>query len=254
MIHQLKILRDLFQVSKNWYILPLTHFRIIPAKERMMILRNGLKLYIDYRVRTDKGLLHEIYCQKPYGTPPTGNVIDIGANIGTWTVLAAKTADRVIAIEPFPRNFNMLQRNILLNELNNVTCIEAAISRKKGKSILYFQDGHTGGQTLINEGKTAKYLEVSTIRLQDLLDAHNLNIVNTLKMDCEGSEYEILHNTSKKYLQRIKRIVAEIHKIPGKYSAKDWEKLSKYLEENGFSVTIREYGHSNIGILEAIRE
>src|ERR1700690_1386405 len=85
-------------------------------------LKNGL----DFQVRAgtdDSRVLFEIYVQKCYRAAvvkPGTTVIDIGANIGCFSMLAAQKASRVIACEPHPDNIEILRKNAAINRSTNV--------------------------------------------------------------------------------------------------------------------------------------
>jgi FkbM family methyltransferase len=65
-------------------------------------------------------------------TSPGDIVVDIGANIGTVSLYAAKLcgAERVLSFEPFSDNYGRLCKNVEQNQLNNVTCVNQAVAGK----------------------------------------------------------------------------------------------------------------------------
>src|SRR5205085_1401318 len=71
-------------------------------------------------------------------------VLDIGANIGYYTLLMAKQVKQVFAFEPEQRNFELLQKNIDLNKLDNVDPRNVAASANSGKSTLYLCESNRG--------------------------------------------------------------------------------------------------------------
>ena len=137
-------------------------------------------------------------------TPKQGDiVVDIGANIGRYTLIASKrvgTNGKVVAIEAHPGNFEMLNRNIKLNRLTNVIPLNYAAYSKETKVKLYVPDeesGYTIYHTLM-ERTGKKFVEVDAITLDYLLLQLNgiregeVVGVNWIKIDVEGVEFEVL--------------------------------------------------------------
>jgi len=129
--------------------------------------------------------------------PNEGDVfVDIGAHIGRYTIIGSKlvgTNGKVVAIEPHPGNFEMLNRNIKLNLLNNVTTLNCAVYDKDMRVRLYLTDefGSSGRHSLIV--KTGeKFVEVNANTLDYLLQLLGIREVNWIKIDVEGAEFGVL--------------------------------------------------------------
>lgn len=116
-------------------------------------------------------------------------VIDVGANIGYYTLLAAKRGATVYAFEPEPHNFDLLQRNIALNDFENVAALRQAVANISGKGPLYMNDANLGAHSLIGSAVPVKVgeVEVELVTLDDLADeVGNRSLV--VKMDVQGAE------------------------------------------------------------------
>ena len=127
-------------------------------------------------------------------------VIDVGAHIGRYTLFAAKRAARVVAIEPDPSNFSLLQANIQLNNLKNVTALNWALSSSRGRRRLYLADReNTGTSSLeakwvsapLNRGPKNS-VEVECVTLDHLVESLGLETIDWLKIDVEGHEVAVL--------------------------------------------------------------
>ena len=133
-------------------------------------------------------------------TPKQGDiVIDIGANIGRYTIISSKrvgTKGKVVAIEAHPGNFVILNRNIKLNQLTNIIPLNYAAYSKETKIKLYVPDeesGYTIYHTLM-ERTGKKFVEVNANTLDYLLQLNEIRQeeVNWIKIDVEGAEFEVL--------------------------------------------------------------
>ncbi|MFQ5970270.1 MAG: FkbM family methyltransferase [Nitrososphaerales archaeon] len=129
--------------------------------------------------------------------PKEGDVfLDIGAHIGRYTIIGSKRIGengKVVAVEPHPGNFEMLNRNIKLNGLTNVTTLNCAVYDKEMRVRLYLTDefGSSGHHSLIVETRE-KFVEVNANTLDYLSQLLGIGEVNWIKIDVEGAEFEVL--------------------------------------------------------------
>ena len=120
-------------------------------------------------------------------------VIDIGANIGYYTLIFAKLVGdtgKVFAFEPDPTNFELLRKNIEVNGYKNVTLEQKALSDKKGKIMLILSKENTGGHH-ISKQPTKNAIQVDTITADDYFKNFEYKI-DFIKMDVEGAESIVL--------------------------------------------------------------
>ncbi len=129
-------------------------------------------------------------------------VVDIGANVGYFTLLAARLVGKkgkVYAFEPEPRNFEVVLKNIALNGYDNVVPNQKAVSNKPGMVKLYLSKTDVGAHTLreyhdhfqFDKSQFGEFIEVEAVTLDGFFKGkeHPIDIV---KMDCEGSEMAVL--------------------------------------------------------------
>src|ERR687885_2194937 len=129
-------------------------------------------------------------------------VVDVGAHMGKYTIIASKQVGqngKVIAIEAHPGNYEMLNRNIELNGLTNVTTLNYAVYSKETKIKLFLpgeKSNRTIYNTLISTRATdeEKFVEVNADTLDDLLQNNGISHtdINWVKIDVEGAELEVL--------------------------------------------------------------
>lgn len=143
-------------------------------------------------------------------------MIDVGANIGSHTINAAKLVREngcVIAIEPIPANIAELNINLRLNDLDNVVIFPyAAYSFDKIMKI-YFNPIYTGHSSKNISSPDCVGINVYAKRIDDMIKEferkyRKLNAIKLMKIDVEGSEYEVLKG-SIDTLKRTKLIIVE---------------------------------------------
>ncbi|WP_420151462.1 FkbM family methyltransferase [Spirosoma sp.] len=114
-------------------------------------------------------------------------MVDIGANMGYYTVRAAQKLKRgkVIAFEPDPGNFAILQKNVAINQLSNVVLNNAALSNRTETMRLYKHPFNVGDYRLYNDGDFTEFVDVPTLQLDDAVSER----IDLIKIDVQGFEY-----------------------------------------------------------------
>lgn len=133
---------------------------------------------------------------------PTDIVVDIGANIGLHTLLLSKLAYKVIAIEPCLENYMLLQENLFINKIFNVSSYMMGTSDKEETpQLVYYSETNTG----LARFENSSLVSVNDIRNIDRelriqcmpLDNLNLKKVDLIKIDTEGYEYRTIVGAEK---------------------------------------------------------
>lgn len=120
--------------------------------------------------------------------PPNSTCVDIGANIGYWSAFLVRQgkASKVIAIEPEPKNVELLNANVKLNKLENTVDIHAcALGSEKGSLKLFLSEDNAGDHQLYATTENRKAVEVPVYRLDDLIGDKPVQFI---KMDIQGYE------------------------------------------------------------------
>ncbi len=159
------------------------------------------------------------------------NVIDIGANIADSAIyFALKGAQKVIALEPMPANYEIAKKNIEINNMGNkIELVLAGCGSQSG--VINCDINNKGIEAYIDENiqkENTKQVPITT--LEEILKKNNLSESCILKMDCEGHEYEIILSASQKTLDNFSEILLEYH-----YGYKN---LKEKLEGYGFTVKV----------------
>jgi FkbM family methyltransferase len=148
------------------------------------------KLCYAFRWRNDDDLAFLI------GHLPEGAaVIDVGANIGTWTLLMAHKTGRngtVVASEPTADTFRTLVANIRMNDMSNVRLHRVALSDWVGTSRLYHDMDGTRNSLGHTRSAVTDFEEVATLTLDQLVKQERLTRVDFIKIDVEGAEPLVL--------------------------------------------------------------
>jgi FkbM family methyltransferase len=131
---------------------------------------------------------------------PGMTIVDIGANLGYYTVLGSRYASRVIAFEPEPENYALLRKNIATNQLTNTTLEQVAIGDKAGSLDLYFDPTNRGKHSLLaHANQTIR--KVESIPLDSYLKSHGNPNISVIKIDIEGWEAKALKGMSRTLLK-----------------------------------------------------
>jgi FkbM family methyltransferase len=122
-------------------------------------------------------------------------VVDVGANIGYYTLLAARCVGeegKVFAFEPDPYNYSLLCKNIEVNGYRNVIPVRKAVFSKTGKMKMFLDKSNLGGHSLseANVNKSAS-ITIEVTSLDDYFKNTDYKI-DLIKVDVQGSEMEVL--------------------------------------------------------------
>jgi FkbM family methyltransferase len=117
-------------------------------------------------------------------------VLDIGANIGYFTLLFSRLvgpSGKVYSFEPEPENFSLLKKNVELNNYKNIILIQKAVSNENRKIKLFLSMNNEGDHQIYDSGENRNFIEIDSIRLDDYFKNFEKKI-NFIKMDIQGAE------------------------------------------------------------------
>lgn len=241
--------------SKNWteLFMPVLKSNTLGV----VVLRKGIRIESPYDHplfrMTNEIVYNKLYTPEGFEIGPNDVVVDIGANIGIFSVYAStKTSGQIHSFEPFPENFDYLKRNISHNSDGNIKPHNFAVSDKIGTQKLFISES-SGGHLLFDHnihGVIQNSIEIHTTTLESLMDENSLSQIDFMKIDCEGAEGQIIQSTSMEYLSRINRIAMEFH---DNVSVIKHDEICSILTKAGFTCRLNWNGKSAFGYLFATR-
>ena len=165
------------------------------SKKCWLVLSKGLKLYWPIFTKSARHSLGVGIGLKEYEhyfkVLPDDVVLDVGACFGNTTLLFAKKARKVIAIEPEPLNVACLQLNVFINKLRNVCIVKKAAWNCKTRLKLNISE-YAGWHSIVLKESVIGFIEVEADTLDNIVSELGVEKVNFIKINIEGAEIEAL--------------------------------------------------------------
>ena len=202
-VERFLVIPGVFSICKSIY-------RLVKPKGTILINIQGNKMYTNGGDEGVAPILLMAGCYEKYETKLFKNlirpgmvVLDIGAHIGYYSLIAAKlvgTGGKVYVFEPEPNNYGFLVENIKIDDYSNIIPTQKAISNKT-ETIKLFTDKVNLGNPSLSESNVSEkdgFVEIKTITLDKFFEnsAKNSNI-NFIKMDAQGAEGLIIEGGRK---------------------------------------------------------
>jgi len=233
--------KDKFAIFWYFFMLPLNYLHILIGQKLSkslifnVVLKNKDGMFF---CENDIGLICTASSSyerilREYFNLNKGVFVDIGANIGKYTIKVARRIGKqgkVLAIEPEKKNFELLLQNIKLNNLKNVIPLKLACLDKNTKSKLYLKKRDRGGYS-IKKQFSGKYEEVNGRKLDTLLDNLKIKKVDLIKIDAEDAEPDILKGATKTLSKNHPKIIFE-----SRNDKEHLEKVKRILNEFNYKI------------------
>jgi FkbM family methyltransferase len=206
---------------RNWPTAWAMKIRPRKGALRLLNFRDGLNLMI--REGTgDEAVMHELLFAGGYRRAfsyvshlKDCVVLDLGANVGLFSLIAARLNPNVqiYAYEPGPENADLMQINLLSNPglKDRVNVLRKAVSGFGGKAQWSFDSDNPGASGLFHDG--SHKLEVELVSLGQVLEETGTRKA-FVKMDIEGSEYDVIRNTPEPVWKQVCGFAFELHDDP----------------------------------------
>jgi FkbM family methyltransferase len=161
---------------------------------------------------SDLRVLEQVFARQEYSLPKSvkpRTIIDAGANIGCATIFFANRYPdaRIIAIEPDPSNFEVLQSNCA--GLPNVTPVAAAVWSHP--ATLTFVNPNCGKWAVSMKERGSDGAAVRGVTIAQLIEEFSLDRIDVLKMDIEGGEKEVFSAPDLSWLDKVGMLAIELH-------------------------------------------
>jgi len=184
-----------------------------------------------------------------YVPAPNHLIVDVGAHIGTFALLAARKAGVVHAIEASRDSCQLLKINAALNGLSNIHCHHTALADQDGTATLFHDRGNWGHSTVADLSKDSE--EVRALSLSSFFKLESIRECHFMKLNCEGADFPTLLSCSPETLRNTGCYLVLYHCDLWKQNSED--DLVRHFSAAGFSCAIRNK-KTNRGWLVAVRE
>jgi FkbM family methyltransferase len=238
----------LFKRIKNWWL----YFKVKTWKTYRPVMfvtsRNPIRFIVPTRglyLVFKEVFIRDFYCfeniAKALSKAPV--VIDIGANVGYFDMLLFSYFPQatVFAYEPVKSNYELFKKNISYNnELEKqIHLYNAAVTGKREEVIELFIQSEDANLVTASVYKdfdvnNSNSVKVNAVSLTQIVLDNNLESIDLIKIDCEGSEYTILYNTPWEVFQRIKALAIEVHDLDTENH--NIKSLASFLENYQYNV------------------
>jgi FkbM family methyltransferase len=197
-----------------------------------------------YNELTGLASLQRVYCESytlVKFLPKNPIVLDVGANVGQFNFFCSHylEAKRVFSIEPLPDCFELLK----LNAITPSDCSNLLISNKEGNTEFYLDTASSQLSSIVKEGihNVKEYITVSGVTLDEIFLKAEFNGIDLLKIDTEGSEYDVLLSAEKTLcatrfvlveMSVLRKSMGNIFKIGSYLNGHDFQLISLLCKNN----------------------
>ncbi len=177
-----------------------------------------------------------IYEQLPGFKARTGwNVLDAGGHQGLFATRAAKLVGekgKVLVIEPYSKNADLIRRNATANGLQNVILVEKVAAEARGEAALYTTEIGSGGHSVVFKNGRGAPIPIPADTVDNILRKAGVEKIDLIKIDVEGAFLNVLKGATET-LKAKPRITMEIEG-----GDEDFRRVEEYLKPFGYRMTV----------------
>ena len=206
------------------------------------VRRNGINYHLDISNVVDHylyyGLNEDVYSSIQEEIKRAAVIFDIGANIGSTALYFAQLnpAAKVFAFEPDAATFKSAQKNILLNStITNISLQNLALGAVSGNQKLYEVDSHNPGMNRILADADYPFKIINVESLDSFINKHGIAIIDFIKIDVEGYEYEVLKGAITALTKYHPIILMELDDTYLKENNRSAKEVVALLTESGYN-------------------
>jgi len=174
-------------------------------------------------------------------TQSTGDVMDVGANIGYFSILCSKnTNGKVYSMEPEPTNYRDIVENIRLNASNNILPFNLAAGNLNEKINFYVNNKNSGDHRCSKlDDNLYKVIQVDMKRIDNVLTKEEFDNIRLIKIDVQGYEMKVCEGMAK-YLKGSKdlKIISELEPKGMLKVGDEPAQYLQFMQDNGFKISI----------------
>ncbi len=207
------------------------------ANDILLYESDGVPLHIRRRYQqAETMIVREVQTAYAWDFPIT-TALDIGAHIGSWTLTAKHKYPhaQIVAVEVEPENFALLAHNTQHSEVVHVaqalcgyTGGDVVVGRHRYNSGSHRVYPRTQIDDILAENPNWDFVDAPPLQTpEQLLQNAGLSTIDTLKLDCESGEIDILQHMTETLLASIQHIVGEIHTYPPLFEAQIDHRLAR---------------------------
>ncbi len=194
-----------------------------PERACRYIFRDGVK-------RAQKIMISKYIPERFHGLADFGTVVDIGANVGEFSMALLPRAKRVFAFEPDPIARRCLEANV--GHHNNALVLSVALGSKASHATFYISS-KSADSSLIRPATHQRSITVPISRLDDVATCHYIGEIGLLKVEAEGAEPEVLQG-AEAVLQTARFVTVDVS--PEREGATTEREVESVLTRSGFSI------------------
>jgi len=159
----------------------------------------------------------EVHIERCYEVPeimrrgPFDGIIDVGANVGIFTIRAKQLwpKAKIISIEPEPANFARLSDLVSRNSLSDAHPLQIGIGAECGCAELHLGGRNIAGHSMYKNAGSTETISIPIKTIGGILEEHNMQGQVMVKIDCEGCEHPLIQSLTPDVAKRISCIVIE---------------------------------------------
>ncbi len=239
-MNKLVIFFKMMNIVTNWQIIIFVYFGIYNKEFFILNLKNGLKIKLRTN-STDLQAFANVWVLEEYGIDDfkiieSDVIIDIGGHIGLFALFASSKSKKgkIISVEPYPNNFNLLKENMNNNNFRNIILINKAVSKTDKNLELFVDSTDDAAHSIYKIGE--EVIQIKGITLKQIMLENQITKCDMLKIDCEGAEFEIIKSLSDVELLKMDKICLEYH--INKNDETLLKNLKNRLEKMNYKITI----------------